>query len=296
MTARTATSPSAPGLAVGADVPEAELQIPLSGGDTVTARQYGLRQAVAGGQPLVLHFHGGTFTCGGLDNGRNVGRLLARSGAVAVSLAYPLAPEYPFPKPIEVGYEVLEWLYKNRVKLAGKGARVFLAGEEAGGNLAAAVAMVARDRDHPPLAGQVLLSPMLDPCAGTASLRAAGCDSTDACKWATGWQHYLKRPMDALHPYAVPGTSLRLSDLAPTLVLVGPEDPMRDEALAYAKRLGEAGIPVRSQIVSTAANWPDALYDAGAAGCAGCELSVMEHFREFFAAPAPAAQPDGPSG
>ncbi|MDA7417350.1 alpha/beta hydrolase [Xenophilus arseniciresistens] len=293
MTARNATSLLAPGLAAGADVPEAELQIPLPGGDTVTARQYGRREAVAGGQPLVLHFHGGTFTCGDLDNGRNVGRLLARSGAVAVSLAYPLAPEYPFPKPIEVGYEVLVWLYKQRVKLAGKGARVFLAGEEAGGNLAAAVAMVARDRDHPPLAGQVLLSPMLDPCAGTASLRAAGCDSTDACKWATGWQQYLKRPMDALHPYAVPGSSLRLSDLAPTLVLVGPDDPMRDEALAYAGRLREAGINVCSQIVSSAANWPEALYEPGESGCQGCELSVMQHFRSFFEPPSLQAQPGG---
>lgn len=293
MTARTAPSSFAPGLAAGADVPEAELQIPLPGGDAVTARQYGRREAVAGGQPLVLHFHGGTFTCGDLDNGRNVGRLLARSGAVAVSLAYPLAPEYPFPKPIEVGYEVLVWLYKQRVKLAGKGARVFLAGEEAGGNLAAAVAMVARDRDHPPLAGQVLLSPMLDPCAGTASLRAAGCDSTDACKWATGWQQYLKRPMDALHPYAVPGSSLRLSDLAPTLVLVGPDDPMRDEAMAYATRLREAGINVCSQVVSSAANWPEALYEPGEAGCQGCELSVMQHFRSFFEPPSLQSQPDG---
>lgn len=293
MNARTATSPLASGLAVGADVPEADLQIPLPEGDAVKVRLYGLRQPMAAGQPVVLHFHGGTFTCGDLDNGRNVGRLLARSGAVAVSLAYPLAPEYPFPKPIEVGYAVLEWLYKNRVKLAGKGARVFLAGEEAGGNLAAAVAMVARDRDHPPLAGQVLLSPMLDPCVGTASVRAAGCDTTDACKWAAGWQQYLKRPMDAMHPYAVPGTSLRLSDLAPTLVLVGPDDPMRDEALAYAGRLREAGINVRSQIVSTAANWPDALVEPGAAGCAGCEISVMQHFREFFEAPSPPPESSG---
>ncbi|RYF81587.1 MAG: alpha/beta hydrolase [Comamonadaceae bacterium] len=293
MTARPASSPLASGLPAGADVPEADLQISLPDGDLVQARHYGVRQSVAGGQPLVLHFHGGTFTSGDLDNGRNVGRLLARAGAVAVSLAYPLAPEYPFPKPIEVGYAVLEWLYKNRVKLAGKGARVFLAGEEAGGNLAAAVAMVARDRDHPPLMGQVLLSPMLDPCAGTASLRAAGCDSTDVCKWATGWQQYLKRPMDALHPYAVPGTSLRLTDLAPTLVLVGPDDPMRDEALAYAGRLQEAGINVRSQVVSTAANWPEALYEPGAAVCAGCEISVTQHFREFFEAPAPTPQPSG---
>jgi acetyl esterase/lipase len=88
-----------------------------------------------------------------------------------VSLAYPLAPEHPFPQPIEVGYAVLQWLYKHRVKMAGKGAPLFLAGEEAGGNLAAAVAVISRDRGHPPLAGQILVSPMLDPCTGTASQR-----------------------------------------------------------------------------------------------------------------------------
>jgi acetyl esterase/lipase len=90
-----------------------------------------------------------------------------------VSLAYPLAPEHPFPQPIEVGYAVLQWLYKHRVKMAGKGAPLFLAGEEAGGNLAAAVAVISRDRGHPPLAGQILVSPMLDPCTGTASQREA---------------------------------------------------------------------------------------------------------------------------
>ncbi|RYF68452.1 MAG: alpha/beta hydrolase, partial [Comamonadaceae bacterium] len=93
--------------------------------------------------------------------------------------------------------------------------------------------------------------------------------------------------------YAVPGASMRLAELAPTLVLVGPDDPMRDEALAYAARLQEAGIDVRSQIVSTAANWPEALFEPGAAGCAGCELSVLQHFRDFFEMPASTPEPSG---
>lgn len=271
----------------GRAVAEKDIRIELPQGEGVDARTYGEKTGSAG-QPVVLHFHGGTFVCGDLDNGRTVGRLLARAGAFVVSLAYPLAPEFPFPKPIEVGYAVLEWLYKQRTKLVGKGARIFLAGEEAGGNLAAAVALVARDRAHPPLAGQVLLSPMLDPCAGTASLREASCaEMTASCKWAEGWQKYLHRPMDALHPYAVPGSSLRLADIAPTLVLVGQDDPMRDEALAYAKRLGDAGIPVTSQVLPGASNWPEALYEPGSNACAACEQSVEEQFRAFFQAATP---------
>ena len=77
---------------------------------------------------------------------------------------------------------------------------------------------------------------MLDPCAGTPSLRKATGDAVE-CRWASGWQEYLSRPMNATHPYAVPGASLRLAELAPTLVLVGEDDAMRDEALRFAQRL-----------------------------------------------------------
>ena len=281
-------SPRSPSSAAGAvaatgDSAAADILIELAGRESVKARVYGKRTTGAQGAPLVLHFHGGTFVCGSLENGRNVGQMLAQAGAVAVSLAYPLTP---FPEPIEVGYAVLEWLYKQRTKLAGKGARVFLAGEEAGGNLAAAVALIARDRAHPPLAGQILLSPMLDPCAGTRSLREATGDAPE-CRYANGWQDYLRSPGDALHPYAVPGASMRLAELAPTLVLVGPDDPMRDEALAYAERLRKAGIAVTSQVLQSAANWPEALYDTDD-GCRVCKVAVEQQLRDFFGNAPPA--------
>ncbi|HSV57947.1 MAG TPA: alpha/beta hydrolase [Variovorax sp.] len=266
---------AAPGIA------EQDISIELPKREPVLARTYGER--VVGGGPLVLHFHGGTFVCGDLDDGRMVARMLAGSGAVVVSLAYPLAPQNPFPGAIEVGFDVLEWLFKNRVKLAGKNARVYLAGEEAGGNLAAAVAMIARDRGHPPIAGQLLLSPMLDPCAGTASLRHAAAD-TGMCKWAAGWAKYLGRPKDALHPYAVPGSSLRLSHLAPTLVLVGQDDAMRDEGLAYAARLREAGNEVTSIVLADTGGVAEA---QDASGDCPCEATVKQHFREFFSAAPP---------
>jgi len=278
--------PNAPDQAA-ASVGEQDISIELPKREPVQARIYG--QKVAGGGPLVLHFHGGTFVCGDLDDGRMVARLLGASGAVVVSVAYPLAPKNPFPGAIELGFDVLEWLFKNRIKLAGKNARIFLAGEEAGGNLAAGMALIARDRGHPPLAGQVLLSPMLDPCAGTESLRNATADEGMQCKWATGWAKYLGRPKDALHPYAVPGASLRLGQLAPTLVVVGQDDAMRDEGLAYAARLRDAGNTVTSIVLPSAAGWEESLAE-GASGECPCELTVKQHFRAFFsAAPPPAS-------
>ncbi|MES2187339.1 MAG: alpha/beta hydrolase [Pseudomonadota bacterium] len=256
--------------------------IDLPGRGPVAVRWYGQGQRTAGGgTPLVLHFHGGAFTSGCLDSGGLVARMLAGAGAVVVSLAYPLAPAHPFPEGMETGYATLEWLYKNRSKLAGRGARLYLAGEEAGGNIAAAVAVMARDQAFPPLAGQILLSPMLDPCTGTASLREATHDSGQ-CKWSEGWLAYLRRPRDAEHPYAVPGGSSRLSELAPTLVLAGADDPMRDEAQTYAERLRSAGVAVRWQEIPQASGWPDALAEGIAAECA-CALAVQQQFRQFFA-------------
>lgn len=246
-------------------------------GQQVAVRVYGSKSA---GQvlPLVVHFHGGAFVSGDLDNGGTVASLLEAAGARVVSVAYPLSP---FPQPLETGYAVLQWAFKQRTRLAGAGAQVYLAGEEAGGNLAAGVALMARDQSHPPLAGQILLSPMLDPCVGTASLRAATGTAT-ACKWADGWFKFLGCTRDAEHPYAVPGAAQRLAGLPPTLVLVGRDDPMHDEALAYAARLESAGLSVTRHVFNQAQQWPDALLQAGSRTCP-CADEVQEQFRRFFA-------------
>lgn len=235
--------------------------------------------------PLVLHFHGGTFDSGDLDSGAQLAQLMAGAGAVVASFDYPLAPGHRFPDAVEAGYAALEWLYKQRTSLAGKDAPFFVAGEEAGGNLAAAVAMVARDRLHPPLAGQVLVAPMLDPCSATPSLRDKLGPQVE-CRWAEGWQKYLRGPMDAEHPYAVPGRAQRLAGLAPALVLTAADDPMRDEAVAYADRLRAAGVPATSAVLGLATGWPESLEqglpdDCPCAGEAQCWL------RDFFQAPTP---------
>jgi acetyl esterase/lipase len=235
--------------------------------------------------PVVVHFHGGAFVSGNLDNGCTVAQLLEGAGGVVVSVAYPLTP---FPQPVNTGYDVLKWVYRNRTKLGGQGALVYLAGEEAGGNLAAAVALMARDQSHPPLAGQILLSPMLDPCVGSASQRQMTGNAVD-CKWVEGWRNFLRCPRDAEHPYAVPAAAHRLAGLPPTLVLVGDTDPMHDEALAYAARLRAAGLHVSQHVFAKAEKWPEPLLETGPHDCP-CAGAAQEEFQRFFEAtrsPAP---------
>ena len=252
--------------------------IAVAKGQDVAVRMYG-RKKTGLLSPVVVHFHGGAFTTGGLDNGCVVASLLEGAGAVVVSVAYPLTP---FPQPVDTGYGVLQWVHRHRTKLGGQGALVYLAGEEAGGNLAAAVALMARDQAHPPLAGQILLSPMLDPCVGSASQRRTTGDAVD-CKWVQGWRNFLRCPRDAEHPYAVPASAHRLAGLPPTLVLVGDTDPMRDEALAYAARLHAAGLQVTQHVFAKAEKWPEPLLETGPHECP-CAGAVQEEFRRFFEA------------
>ncbi|MFL6694525.1 MAG: alpha/beta hydrolase [Ramlibacter sp.] len=272
-------SPRALAPSVPAAIAETPASIAMADGTTLQARVYG-RKRPGTVAPLVLHFHGGAFISGDLDSGARMARLLAQLDAVVVCVAYPLAPAHPFPQAVDAGYAALEWTYKQRTKLAGAGAKVYLAGEEAGGNLAAAVAMVARDRGHPPLDGQVLVAPMLDPCVGTASVRERVAGAT-CCKWADGWQQYLRGPRDAEHPYAVPAHATRLASLPPALVLTGQDDPMRDEALAYARRLGEAGIAVTTAVLAPTTGWPDSLVEETAPECP-CEAGAKRHLHAFL--------------
>lgn len=231
--------------------------------------------------PLVLHFHAGAFVAGSLDQGACIAGLLADAGAVVISVDYPLAPAHPFPQAVETGYAALVWARKARHKLAGRNAPLLIAGEEAGGNLAAAVALMARDQDTPRLAGQILLSPMLDACMATASLRDAHAGPV-GCIWADGWHSYLPRLEDAAHPYATPGSAFRLSGLPPTLLITAGDDPLRDEAQAYAQRLRAAGIFVQEAVLPEPTGWPGNYLEAGQHQAAWPAL-VQRQIGDFFA-------------
>ncbi len=265
-----------------AEQPEwTDKQINISLNRPLDVRFYG-RRAIGNAEasPLVLHFHAGAFVAGSLDRGACIPRLLADAGAVVMSIDYPLAPAHPFPQAVEVGYAALVWAFKARQKLAGKGAPVFVAGEEAGGNLAAAVALMARDQQEPELAGQILLSPMLDPCMATASLRCADAGPV-GCTWADGWHQYLARLQQAAHPYAAPGNALRLAGLPATLLLTAQDDPLRDEALAYAERLKRASLQTHLGVLPGPTGWPGSYLQAGSHESAWAP-AVRQQFSDFF--------------
>ena len=216
--------------------------IEIARADPVTVRFYGRKDCVAGA-PLVLHFHGGAFTDGTLDDGAPVAEALVAAGAVVASVRYPLAPAHKFPDAVEVGYGALRWMARWRGRVCGdRAAPLYVAGEEAGGNIAAGVSMMARDRGDE-LAGQLLVDPLLDPRIGTCSMRSAKAGHAGQCKYADGWHHYFRTPQDADHPYAAPASAQRLTGLPPTLIVATAGTPLRDEVTAYAARLTAAGIP-----------------------------------------------------
>ncbi len=234
--------------------------------------------------PLVLHLPGGTFR--DTPQHRPIATLLAEAGAVVVSADYPTGLAHPFPHAVEAMYAVLSSLYENRATWAARRSQVFVAGEEAGGNLAAALTLMARDRLGPPIAGQILLSAMLDAGMATCSFRDAEAGPV-GCKWADGWTAYLGRAETAAHPYAVPAQGTRLNRLPPALVITTPDDPMRDECLAYAGRLKHAGVAIHARALA-AHDWPDALSPAACPSIApDWARPVRSNFADFFAAVIP---------
>ncbi|ARZ66351.1 esterase [Streptomyces albireticuli] len=218
------------------------------GAPPVPLRVY--RPAARGARPGpgLLYLHWGGFVCGDLDALHPTClRLADHTGAVVVAPAYRLAPEHPFPAGPEDAYAALCWTAGNAARLGVDRDRLGIGGESAGGGLAAAVALLARDRGGPPLRMQCLMWPELDDRLDTVSARAF----TDTPKWdrasaQASWGHYLgprHRPgADGVPPYAAPARAADLSGLPPAYVCACEYDPGRDEALAYAHRLIQAGV------------------------------------------------------
>jgi acetyl esterase len=231
------------------------------------------------GTPFVLHLHGGAFTGGSAETGRTVAGLLADAGATVGSVDYPVAPGNPFPLALEGAFEALQFVYRTCPNV--KHCQMYVAGEEAGGNLAAGLALMARDQQSPPLAGQILLSPMLDPCLGTKSIRQAEAGPV-GCKWADGWHSYLGSAEKASHPYASPLGAKRLTGLAPALIVTAEDDPMHDESLRYVQRLRACGVSVDDHVMAAPTDWPDALQRALETEPAWA-ASLRGLFTDFFA-------------
>ncbi|HJV61071.1 MAG TPA: alpha/beta hydrolase fold domain-containing protein, partial [Albitalea sp.] len=150
------------------------------------------------------------------------------------------------------------------------------------GNIAAAASLMSRDRGEPALAGQILLSPMLDVCVATASLRKAHAGPV-GCRWADGWRSYLPRASDALHPYATPGSAVRLAGLPPTLLITAHDDPFRDETAAYAQRLRGDGVAVDELRLPMPTGFPAPYMEAPPCETPWAE-TVRQTLRRFLAA------------
>lgn len=173
---------------------------------------------------------------------------LQAGGASVLVAPYPLAPAHPFPAALDAVWAQLQQLAAAKPR----GARLGVAGSEAGGTLAAALALRARDEGLQ-LGLQLLISPTLDPMLASASARDAHLGDCQ-CPLARGWREYLGASCDAAHPYATPLATSRLAGLAPALLITGgAHDPLRDDARRYAERLQGAG--VAQQLLSVAGSW-----------------------------------------
>jgi acetyl esterase/lipase len=204
--------------------------------------------------PVVLHLHGGSFVEDSIAAGEKVANALAAAGAVVISPEYPSACLNPFPAALEAAYAMLSSMRSRCPQFAHKKSMLFVAGEEAGGNLAAGLALMARDQYLTDLKGQILLSPMLDPCLATPSFRKF-CPQSSVQSIADGWQQYLGERSGLTHPYAAPSHCTRLGGVVPALVITSAECPMRDETEAYAERLRKAGVPVEIHVLPGRAAW-----------------------------------------
>ncbi len=220
-----------------------DMTVPGPGGD-IPVRVY----TPEGSGPFgaLVFYHGGGWVIGSIAGSDVTCRSLTnRAACVVVSVDYRLAPEHKFPAAAEDCYTATRWVAENAAVIDVDPERIAIGGISAGGNLAAVVALMARDRGGPALVHQLLVVPVTDYNVDTPSYRenSEGYQlSKDAMVWF--WNHYLTGEGDGRHPHAAPLQAEDLRGLPPATVMTAEFDPLRDEGEAYAARLHEAGVPV----------------------------------------------------
>lgn len=203
--------------------------------------------------PWLLYLHAGGFVEGNLEKAQRLTSQLAVTvPAVVVVPDYSLAPDHPFPAAPEDAYNTIEWVLRNGRRLKLDKTRFALVGEEAGGNLAIALAQMLRDRGLATPRGQWLIRPVTDPCLQHASCTSGvnGGASLETLQRLAGYyRDYLPTPAASVHPYAAPAHASRLGGMPETLILVAEEDALRPEGEAFAQRLTANGVPAEARIM-----------------------------------------------
>jgi len=196
--------------------------------------------------PMLIYFHGGGFIMGDLNTVDAPLRALTNSiPAIVISVNYRLAPEYKFPTAVKDCYTAITWAFENAGAFGGDPARIAVGGDSAGGNLAAVMSLITRERGGPSLCAQVLIYPSTDQLNNYPS----------HCEFADGYfltlkdieqiqRYYFVNQEDKANKYASPLLVEDLSCLPQALVITAGYDPLRDEGEAYANRLREAGVKV----------------------------------------------------
>ncbi len=220
-------------------------EVPTPAGP-VPVRMYAPAATVATARPALLDIHGGGFVLGSIDMEHGFATRVARDlGAVVVTPEYRLAPEHPFPAGVDDCYATLQWMHAGAATLGIDTGRVAVGGQSAGGGLAAAVALLARDRGGPRICFQYLGIPELDHRLDTPSMRTF----VDTPMWhrpnaELSWSYYLGPDAGEVSPYASPAIAPDLGGLPPAYVATMEFDPLRDEGILYALRMMQAGVPV----------------------------------------------------
>jgi acetyl esterase/lipase len=203
--------------------------------------------------PAIVTIHGGGYVIGSYDmDSPLLDRWCPGLGVVGVSVEYRLAPETPYPGPLDDCYAALRWTYDNAAELGIDQECIGVYGLSAGGGLAAALALLARDRADVPLAFVLLDCPMLDDRQQTPSMQSEGLYVWGQSSNEFGWRSYLGNlyGSGAVPAYAAAARETDLAGLPPTCVIVGSIDGFRDEDVDYAQRLNQAGVPCELHVVA----------------------------------------------
>ncbi|NYD53940.1 alpha/beta hydrolase [Microbacterium pseudoresistens] len=198
--------------------------------------------------PILMYFHGGAFFSGTLESHDEIARALcAAAGFKVVSVGYRLAPEHPFPTPLLDCYEATAWVTSHEHELGWDGLTLAVCGDSSGGNLAAAVSQLARERRDFVVSAQVLFYPGLDLASAASEYPSRQENAVgyglETAQLPDFYSFYLSRGADPADPLVSPLKEDWLESLPPTLVITAEYDPLRDEGETYGLKLKEAGVP-----------------------------------------------------